>query len=68
MSEFTNKRSHRIQLLNRYMIGMIEGDNGAKLVQELSMQADDFIPSDVLSMFNLAFNETSELEEIKKSI
>jgi hypothetical protein len=50
------------------MIGMIEGDNGAKLVQELSMQADDFIPSDVLSMFNLAFNETSELEEIKKSI
>ncbi len=67
MSEFTNKRSHRIQLLNRYMIGIMEGDKGAKLVQELGMQADDFIPTDVLSMFNLVFNETSELEEIKKA-
>ncbi len=67
MSEFTSKRSSRIQLLNRYMIGVIEGHSGSELVRELDMQADDFIPSDVLSMFDLVFGETEKLEEIKRA-
>ena len=65
MSEFTNTAAARINTLNRYMIGIIEGINGAKLVEELGLKADHFIPNDVLSTFDVLFNTNNDIEKIK---
>ena len=47
------------------MVGIIEGINGAKLVYELGLKAENFIPTDVLSSFDLLFNAKTDLSEIK---
>lgn len=47
------------------MVGIIEGINGAKLVEELGMKADHFIPGDVLGSFDLLFANKSDLTKIK---
>jgi DUF438 domain-containing protein len=65
MSEFSNTSAGRIDILNRYMIGIIEGINGAKLVNDLGLKADNFIPSDVLSSFDLLFEAKTNLSEMK---
>ncbi len=65
MSEFTNTRKNRVEILNHYMVGIIEGINGAKLVEELGMKADHFIPGDVLGSFDLLFENKSDLAKIK---
>ncbi len=65
MSEFTNTRKNRIDILNRYMIGMMEGIHGARLVNELGLRADHFIPTDVLSVFNLLFDARADLSKMK---
>jgi DUF438 domain-containing protein len=67
MSEFTNTAAARIDMLNRYMIGIIEGINGAKLVNDLGLKADHFIPSDVLSSFDLLFEAKTDLREMKSA-
>lgn len=67
MSEFTNTRKSRIELLNRYMIGIVEGIHGAKLVEELGLKVDNFIPTDVLSAFDLLFESKTDLKEMKKA-
>lgn len=65
MSEFTNTSVARIDTLNRYMIGIIEGIHGAKLVNDLGLKADHFIPNDVLSTFDLLFDANINLEKMK---
>jgi DUF438 domain-containing protein len=65
MSEFTNTHQNRSNILKTYMLGIIEGFPGAKLVNELGLQADHFIPHDVLSSFDLLFQKSSRLDKIK---
>ena len=65
MSEFTNTAKTRIGLLNKYMLGIIEGKNGAQLIKDLAIKTENFVPSDILGAFNLFFEATQDLEKMK---
>ncbi len=65
MSEFTNSKEDRIKILNHYMVGIIEGKSGAKLVNDLRLKAENFLPIDVLGVFDLLFDTKFDLQQIK---
>ncbi|MCD6090137.1 MAG: hemerythrin domain-containing protein, partial [Bacteroidales bacterium] len=65
MSEFTNTAKTRIRLLNKYMLGIIEGESGAQLIKDLGIKTENFIPSDILGAFNLFFEASDDLEKMK---
>ncbi|RLD37907.1 MAG: hypothetical protein DRI74_05460 [Bacteroidetes bacterium] len=65
MSEFTNTAKNRIGLLNKYMLGIIEGGNGAQLIKVLGIKTENFIPSDLLGAFNQLFEANDDLEKMK---
>ncbi len=65
MSEFTNTAKNRIGLLNKYMLGIIEGESGAQLIKDLGIKTENFIPSDLLGAFNQLFEANDDLEKMK---
>lgn len=65
MSEFTNTKQERIQILNLYMVGIIEGKNGAKLVKDLGLKETSFLPTDVIAVFDLLFDAKFEVSKLK---
>lgn len=65
MSEFTNTAKKRINTLNKYMLGIIEGESGAQLIKDLAIKTENFVPSDILGAFNLFFEASNDLEKMK---
>jgi hypothetical protein len=65
MSEFTNTAKKRINTLNKYMLGIIEGEGGAQLIKDLAIKTENFVPSDILGAFNLFFEASNDLEKMK---
>jgi len=67
MSEFTNTKQERIQILNLYMVGIVEGKNGAKLVKDLGLKETSFLPTDVIAVFDLLFDAKIEVNKLKSA-
>jgi len=65
MSEFTNNALKRAKDLSRFMQGLIDGESGAELVKEYNLITKNYIPIDILSAFDIMFNEGVDLEKLK---
>ena len=65
MSEFTNNAEKRIANLTAYMVGLMENENGADLVNRYQIQTTRFVPSDLLVMFDRIFDQQPDMEELK---
>jgi len=65
MSQFTNNAEQRSQDLIKFMKGLINGEKGAQLVKDYNMMTENYIPSDLLGVFDYLFDHNYEIEQIK---
>ncbi len=65
MSEFTNKSVARATDLSKFMYGLIEGKKGSDLVKEYKLITENYIPADVLSAFDMMFDQNVDIEDLK---
>ncbi|MCD4795041.1 MAG: PAS domain-containing protein [Bacteroidales bacterium] len=65
MSEFTNNSEKRSQALTDYMLGLIEGEDGRELIDKFNLITENYIPSDVLLVFDNLFKANIDIEKIK---
>ncbi|NOY50903.1 MAG: DUF438 domain-containing protein [Chlorobi bacterium] len=65
MSEFTNKSVARAKDLSKFMSGLIEGKKGSDLVKEYKLITENYIPADVLSAFDMMFDQNVDIEDLK---
>jgi len=63
MSQIT--QNERVSNLTNYAIGLIEGVNGTELLKKYHILETDFIPKDILPVFDNLFKKYSDIEEIK---
>jgi len=67
MSEFTNKSELRIQKLSHYMLGLINNENGTELLKKYEILETQFLPEDVLLVFDKMFDLGIDISDIKKA-
>ena len=65
MSEFTNKYEQRVEKLTNYILGLVAGENGSDLLTEYQILETEFIPQDVLTVFDNIFHSEIEMEKMK---
>lgn len=65
MSKFTNHSEKRSQALTNYMLGLIAGEDGKKLIDRFNLITENYIPSDVLPVFDNLFKANIDIEKIK---
>ena len=65
MSEFSQTAANRITKLTKYIKGLIDGDDGIKLIDKYDIKTDNFIPSDILETFDNIFAIEKDIEKIK---
>lgn len=65
MSEFTNNYEKRAQQLADYMIGLSNGENGMKLLDKYQIKTENFIPSDVVSAFDIVMEQNASIDSLK---
>ncbi len=67
MSEFTNKSKQRIENLTNYFVGLLNKENGTSLLKKYEILQTQFLPEDVLIVFDYAFELQFDIEEIKSA-
>lgn len=65
MSKFTNHSEERSQALTNYMLGLIAGESGKELVDKYNLITENYIPADVLPVFDNLFKANINIEKIK---
>jgi DUF438 domain-containing protein len=65
MSEFTNHSEKRSRALTNYMSGLIAGKNGTEMLKQYNILTDNYIPSDILPVFNNLFRMGFDIGKIK---
>jgi hypothetical protein len=65
MSEFSNTAEKRINDLFKFMMGLINGKKGADLVKKYNLITENYIPADVLAVFDRLFNADIKVDEMK---
>lgn len=65
MSEFTNTAEQRAEELANYMQGLLQGENGLKLIEKHSLKTSKFIPQDIVSAFDILMNQQIAIEDLK---
>jgi len=65
MSKFTERSKKRVEQLTDYMLGLINGENGKELIDRYNITVENFIPSDILAVFDNLFNQKIDIEEVK---
>lgn len=65
MSKFTNHSEERSQALTNYMLGLIAGESGKELIDKYKLITENYIPADVLPVFDNLFNANIDIEKIK---
>jgi len=63
MSQIT--QNQRITNLSNYAIGLIEEKDGTELLEKYHILETDFIPKDILPVFNNLFKKCNDIEKIK---
>ncbi len=65
MSEFSNAAEKRINNLFKFMTGLINGEKGADLVKKYELITENYIPTDILSVFDKLFSIDIDIEDMK---
>jgi len=65
MSEFSNTAEKRVNDLFKFMTGLIDGKKGADLVKKYNLITENYIPADILSVFDMLFDAKVDLNEMK---
>jgi len=67
MSQFTDHAKERIKKLTNYMFGLINGEDGKILIERYNIITENFIPADILPVFDNLFKQRIQIEDIKKA-
>ena len=65
MSEFSNTAEKRVDNLLQFMTGLINGKKGADLVKKYNLITENYIPADILSVFDKLFDADINIEDMK---
>ncbi len=65
MSEFTDHSKRRSSELTNYMLGLIDGEDGTQLIEKYHILTENYVPSDVLPVFDHLYEAGIETEKIK---
>ncbi len=65
MSEFTEKYKLRVEKLVNYYKGLMDGKDGIKLLEDYQIKETDFIPLDIIQLFDEIFEIEEDIEKIK---
>ncbi len=64
MSEFTENYKNRVNKLQNYVLGLIDGKNGTQLIQEYQILDTQFKPDDIFMLFDRLFDAGIDIEKI----
>lgn len=65
MSKFSNTAEKRVNDLTMYMLGVMKGEKGGELVKKYGIITENYIPQDILSTFDVLFEQNVNIEDMK---